>query len=103
MSGTVVPFRTEARGARGDVKRYRRDRLRGLEQRITFLEAERARLERLVALAVRAATGGTNVAPAALLSAIEDLDRQAAPDRVPQRPLPHDLDWYVELLRETAR
>jgi hypothetical protein len=95
MSGTVVPFRNDAREAR-------RHRLRGLEQRVTFLEAERARLERLLTIALRTATGGTNVEPLTLLSVLEDVDRQAAADRVVQRPLPHPLEWYVQVLRETA-
>jgi hypothetical protein len=55
-----------------DLEQYRRAKVRGLERRVAFLESERARLERLLATALRTATGGTNVEPLALLDVLEE-------------------------------
>lgn len=59
--------------SRFKVSRYRRERLVALERKVEFLEGERARLERLLALALRAATGGTTVDPLAFLTVLCEL------------------------------
>ena len=50
-----------------------------LRERNEFLERERVRLERLLALALCCATYGTEVSPTALLSVLEDVDRHSQP------------------------
>ena len=64
-----------------------------LRERLQFLERERERLERLLALSLRVATHGTDVSPTALLSVLEDVDR-------PSQPFP--IDRLLSVLRETA-
>jgi hypothetical protein len=59
--------------SRFSVHRYRRERLVALERRCEFLEAERARLERLLGVALRVATGDTCVTESALLGVICEL------------------------------
>jgi hypothetical protein len=70
---------------------HRRERLASAERRVSFLEGERGRLERLLAYALRVAVGGTNVQPAELLEAIARLDEFAPPAPVDElAPL---WDW----------
>jgi len=53
------------------------ERLRRLEAELEFLRAERQRLERLLALSLRVAVGGSACGPLDLLGALEDLDAEA--------------------------
>ena len=54
------------------------DRLVRLEKHVEFLEAERGRLERLLASALRVAVGGTTTNPSALLDLLCELDGRDA-------------------------
>ena len=54
--------------------RYRREKMIRLERRVEFLEAERRRLERLLASALQVAVGGTETTPTALLGLLCELD-----------------------------
>jgi len=60
--------------SRFSATRYRREKMIRLERRVELLEAERRRLERLLALALRVAIGGTGTKPTALLSVLCELD-----------------------------
>lgn len=60
--------------SRFNVARYRRGRLVELERRCEYLAAERRRLERLLAQALRIAVGGTSVTEVALLEVLCELD-----------------------------
>lgn len=87
MNGVALPF---------DADRHRREKLQRAERRAAFLATERARLERLLALALRVAThDGKDADPLALLSVIEELDRAV-------QSCGSSVDESVVLLRETA-
>ena len=77
-----------------DIVRHHRERTRGAERRAEHLERERSRLERLLAIALRAATAD-NVEPLSLLAGLEDLDRAVEQDAA-------EIDELVQLLRDTA-
>ena len=81
----------------------RRERLRRAEARATWLDDYRCQLERILALALRVAVGGTDVSPEALLAVLEEMDahtqcgldeRQAFAlmCQPPELPLPKLLD-----------
>lgn len=57
-----------------DRERYRRERIRSLERQVTHLDAERRRLERLLALTLKIAVGGTATTPTALLEVLCAID-----------------------------
>ncbi len=60
--------------SRFSATRYRREKMIRLERRVEFLEAERRRLECLLASALRVAVGGTETTPSALLGLLCELD-----------------------------
>jgi len=77
-----------------DIVEHHRRRTRQAEARADALDAVRHRLERLLAIALRAAAGN-ECDPAVLLSVIEEIDRKA------QEP-GADYDQLAQLLKETA-
>ena len=77
-----------------DRERYRREQIRDLRADVESLRGQRAKLERVLAVLLRVATGGTSVEPLALLGVIEELvDYEIASERR------HEL--ALRLLRET--
>jgi hypothetical protein len=60
-----------------DAEGARRERLRTAERRVAALDAQRCRLERIVAALLRALERETGVGALVLLAAAEDLDREA--------------------------
>lgn len=60
--------------SRFSINRYRRERFVALERRVEFLEAERHRLERLLALALKLAVSGTKATPPGLLDVLCEFD-----------------------------
>ena len=82
--------------SRFSVARYRRARLVRLERRVEILEAERRRLERLLALSLRVAVGGTDTKALALLGVL-----RGVPTDIPGKQacgLDAVLDAFAELL-----
>jgi hypothetical protein len=69
------------------------ERLRRLERQNAALRRHRAQLERVLAVALRVAVGGTGVQPLELLGVIEEADR-----RVQEPP----LETVINVLKATA-
>jgi hypothetical protein len=91
-----------------DVDRHRRDKLRKLEQRNEYLEAERGRLQTLLGDALQVAAG-RDCLPLELLQALAqgrgmNLGLAAMHDQTSHQTeaVPVDVDLLVTLLRETA-
>jgi hypothetical protein len=90
-----------------DVHEYRRRRNHDLELESEFLRAERIRLERLLAVALRVAVGGTAVSPLALLDALAerrgtDLAHPAWMEQRQERHTKFLVEKTIRLLREIA-
>ncbi len=61
-----------------DLGAYQRERIARLERSVKFSDAERERLERLLALALSVCVGQTGCSELALLDVLEAMDAQAA-------------------------
>jgi hypothetical protein len=83
-----------------DLVAHHRERTRKAEQRNAFLEAQNAKLYRLLALAVRIASNdGRDCDPTVLTAAIEELDTLTLAETA-RGPGP-SIDQLGELLRAT--
>jgi len=79
-----------------DLATHHRQRTRRAEARADGLERHRQRLERILAIALRVATGdGHDADPLALLKVIEELDQTMQRDE-------RSIDDLARLLRATA-
>jgi hypothetical protein len=73
---------------------WRRDEMRRLRADVEHLRAYRAKLERLLGIALQIAVAGTGTTTLALLDAIEELDRQ-------QQEILARRERALEVLRDT--
>jgi hypothetical protein len=64
-----------------DREAHRRRKVRELERRVDFLENYRARLERMLGVAVRIIVAGKPTTEAAMLAVLEDFDRALCDER----------------------
>jgi hypothetical protein len=90
-----------------DLAEHRRERNAHLERENERLHGERIRLERLLALALQVATGGTTVAPTSLLGVLCELAgtnpaRPAYVERRERQEAETRMERVVQVLRETA-
>jgi hypothetical protein len=97
-----------ASGRANDVDAYHRRELRRLREHVAFLEAERLRLERLLAIVLRVATARAACGPLELLDVLAELldlnPTGMARTPEPKRPGPRghvDEPRLLELLRPT--
>lgn len=106
MTAALEPQPSNLIGADADEReRYRRERATRLARENEHLRAERNRLERMLAVALRVAVGGTTCQPVHLLEAIAAYtgDELARPAFVVERERKDrtSIEGLVQLLRAT--